>query len=162
EHRLAQTDWLLEEWIAALGNSLELMTEARPVITSDARLVAPEIPAGAIWFSIALTLADAASVLIGGADAEWASLGKAALLAAGVTEPTAVDTRGAYLEIVTQSASGLAQSIAARRGKPVTSLPAQEVKLAEQDLSEAACVTPIEILLHQSHLAKLYVAWTHG
>ncbi len=156
--------WLTEEWLNGLVNSVELMTEVAPSLSVGSRIAAgaPEIPAGALWLSIPLNLAENAAVLIGAAQESWLNIGKAALLAAGVTEVTLEDARGTYLEIVTQATSGLVQSIAARIGKPVESRPAKEVKIRESGFGDTLSVAPIEISLRASVLGKLYLGWSSG
>jgi flagellar motor switch protein FliN/FliY len=156
--------WLTEEWLNGLVNSVELMTEVAPALSVGNRIAAgsPEIPAGALWLSIPLNLAENASVLIGAAQESWLNLGKAALLAAGVTDVTLEDARGTFLEIVTQATSGLVQSIAARVGKPVVSRQAKEVKIRESGFGDTLGVAPIEISLGASVLGKLYLGWSSG
>jgi flagellar motor switch protein FliN/FliY len=105
-----------------------------------------------------LSLDDAPAFFIGASEESWLKIGKAALLAAGVTDASREDARSSYQEIVTQAASELAQSIAARIGKPVTSLPAKEVILA--DRGAALAVTPMGISLRESSLGKLYLGWS--
>jgi flagellar motor switch protein FliN/FliY len=162
--KLGGIGWLTEEWLDKLANSVELMTEVRPGLNSGSRIAAgaPEIPAEALWFSIPLNVAENAAVLIGAAEESWLNIGKSALLAAGVTDVTPEDARSTYLEIVTQATSGLAQSIAARVGKPVVSRPAKEVKQGAQDFGDAPAVSPIEISLRDSALGRLYLGWTSG
>ena len=146
--------WLAEEWAAGLASSIELMTEARPALS-----LGSPVPAGslqALWFSIPLSAAENAAVVVGAAEESWTSIGKSALHAAGVTEATPADMRSTYLEIVAQATSGLAQAIAGRIGKPVSSLPAEEVASA----GAANNVTPVEISLRGMPLGKLYVGWS--
>jgi flagellar motor switch protein FliN/FliY len=165
---LAQQDksgaigWLTEEWIARLSSSVELMTEVAPGLKPGSPVPASAVPADALWLSIPLDLAGNGGVLIGADRESWLSIGKSALLAAGVADATAEDARRTYLEILTQAASGLAQAIGARIGKPVASLPAQEVTLAAQGLGDLVSVTPVEISLRESPLGKLYLRWSEG
>jgi len=157
---LGAVGWLTEEWIAKLASSVELMTEERPGFSAGSRIAAgaAEIPRDALWLSIPLSLADDPAFFIGASEESWLKIGKAALLAAGVTDASREDARSTYQEVVTQAASGLAQSIAARIGKPVTSLPAKEVTLP--DLGAALAVTPMEISLRESSLGKLHLGWS--
>ncbi len=154
--------WLTEEWVARLASSVELMTEVRPGVEPGSRgpASAAQVPAGALWISIPLNLGDDIAIFVGAAEESWLQVGRSALLAAGVTEATTEDARGTYLEIVTQAASGLAQSIAQRIDKPVASLSAREVRLSDPDVGETLAVTPMEISLRGSPLGKLYVGWS--
>jgi len=162
EDKFGAIAWLTEEWIARLSSSIELMTEVAPVLKPGNHVPASAVPADALWLSIPLDLAGNAAVLIGAARESWLPIGTSALQAAGVADATVEDSRGTYLEIVTQATSGLAQTIGARIGKPVASLPAQEVTLAAQDLGDHRSVTPIEISLRESPLGKLYLRWSEG
>jgi flagellar motor switch protein FliN/FliY len=162
--KLDGTGWLTEEWTGKLEGSIELMTETRPGLRLGSRVPAgaPGAAPPALWISIPLDLPEHAAVFIGAAEESWLQLGKAALAAAGVSETTAEDARSTYLEIITQATSGLAQAIAARIGKPVACLPATEVKLSGDDLSEATETTPVEISLRESPLGTLYMGWNSG
>ena len=152
--------WLTEEWIARLSSSVELMTEVAPGLKQESQVPASTVPADALWLSISLDLAGDAAVFIGAAEETWLQIGKSALQAAGVADAALEDARGAYLEIVTQATSGLAQAIGARIGKPVASLPPQELKAAAQDVGDHVVVTPVEISLRESPLGKLYLRWS--
>ncbi len=158
----ASVGWLTEEWVARLASSIELMTEVRPGVDLGSRgpANAAQVPAGALWISIPLNLGDDVAIFVGAAEESWLKVGRSALLAAGVTEATTEDARGTYLEIVTQAASGMAQSIAQRIDKPVASLSAREVRLSDPDVGETLAVTPMEISLRGDSLGKLYVGWS--
>jgi len=162
QNKLGAIGWLTEGWAAKLASSIELMTEVRPGFSAGSRIMidAAEIPVDALWLSIPLSLADDPAFFIGASEESWLKIGKAALLAAGVTDASREDARSTYQEIITQAASGLAQSIAARIGKPVTSLPAKEVTLPE--LGATLAVTPMEISLGESSLGKLHLGWSIG
>ena len=156
---LGAIGWLTEEWIAKLASSVELMTEVRPGFSAGSRIGvdAAEIPAEALWLSIPLNLPNDPAFFIGASEESWLKIGRAALLAAGVTDAGADDARSTYREIVTQAASGLAQSLAGRIGKPVATLPAKELGLGPDD---GLAVTPMEISLRESSLGKLYLGWS--
>ena len=154
--------WLIEEWVRRLGSSVELMTEARPGLKVGVRVAANSagIPAGMEWRSIALDSAAGAEVFIGAAEDTWLYIGKSALVAAGVTEVSSGDARNTYLEIVTQSTSGLAQAIAERLERPVVSFPAKEIQFGARGLDESIGVYPVEISLSEPPPRTLYFGWT--
>jgi len=156
---LGAVGWLTEEWVAKLAGSVELMTEVRPGFSPASRIAvdAVEIPVDALWLSIPLNLANHPAFFIGASEESWLKIGKAALAAAGVTDAGAADARSTYQEIVTQAGPGLAQSIAARIGKPVASQPAKEVDVPGLD---ALAVTPTDISLRESSLGKVYLGWS--
>src|SRR5579864_6528516 len=137
------------------------MTDAAPGLTlSGDRASVSDLP-DALWYSISLSLPDAA-VFVGAFEDSWMHAGKSALLAAGVTEARPEDARGAYLEIITQAASGLAQSLADRLEKPVSILPGREVKPGEDGLERALAATALEMTIGEPPARKLYVAFSQG
>ncbi len=151
--------WLTEEWMAKLASSVEMMTEAAPGLKLASRDQAnvSEVP-DALWYSISLSLAADAAVFIGAVEDTWVHMAQSALVASGVTEASPEDTRGAYLEILTQATSGLAQSIAARLEKPASSLPPRVVKPGEDGLDRALAISTLEITIGEPPSRKLYVA----
>jgi flagellar motor switch protein FliN len=156
--------WLSKEWIAKLANSIEMMTEVRPGTKAGVPVPpgAAEIPVEVLWYFIPLNLAADAAIFVGAAEQSWLHIGQCALRAAGVTELTAADARGAYLEIVSQATSGLSQSLAARLGKPVASLAAKEAQFTETVLGETSALTPVEISLSEPPAAQVYVGWSRS
>ncbi len=154
--------WLIEEWIARLGSSVELMTEARPGLTVGARIAANSaaVPSGVMWHSIALDSGPDAAVFIGAAEETWLHIGRSALAAAGVTDASPDDARSTYFEIVTQATSGLAQAIAERLGKAVVSLPGKEIAFGAHGLNAAVSVSPVEISLSDPPPQQLFVGWS--
>jgi len=154
---LSDTLWLTEEWMAKLASSVEMMTEAPPGLKlgSDQANVS-ELP-DALWYCFPLSLGADVAVFIGAVEDSWLHLGRSALAAARVTEGSPADARSAYLEILTQAASGLAQSIAERLEKPVSGLPAREMKP-----DETAGVTALEITIGEPPARKLYVSWSRA
>jgi flagellar motor switch protein FliN/FliY len=94
-------------------------------------------------------------VFIGAVEDTWAHIGRSALVAAGVADANPADARSAYLEILTQATSGLAQSIALRLGESVSSLPAKEVKPGE-----TASVSSVEITVGEPPPRMLYLVWS--
>jgi flagellar motor switch protein FliN/FliY len=157
------TAWLTEEWMAKLASSVEMMTEAHPGLTLGSGELAniSEIP-DALWYSISLSLAADAAVFIGAVEDTWMYVGKSAMLAAGMAEAGAEDARSAYLETLTQATSGLAQSVATRLEKPVTSLPARMIKAGEDGLDGTLGIGAIEITIGEPPARKLYVGWSRA
>jgi flagellar motor switch protein FliN len=155
--------WLAEEWMARLASSVEMMTEVRPgvVVASRDLTSIADVPS-ALWYSIPLSVAADAAVLVGAPEDTWFHIGKSALLAAGVTEAGADEARGTYLEILTQATSGLAQTISAKLEKTVSSLPAREIKPGEEGFVPSALLIPLEISMGEPPPRKFYVSWSRG
>ena len=154
--------WLTEEWMSKLAASVEMMTEALPGLKLGSRhpAGAPDMPGGVLWYAIPLNVAPGAVLYAGAPEDSWLHIGNSAMLAAGVTEVSQEDARSTYLEIITQATSGLAQAIAGRLGKPVSSLPAKPIQLGQEGLSGATALNPIEISLGEPPLRKLYIGWS--
>ena len=146
--------WLTAEWETRFAGALEMMTEARPGLSCGSPLApsAPEIPAGAIWYSTRFDLGAGMAILAGASEENWRAIGNSALLAAGVTDISAEDARGACFEIVTQAASGLAQDLTAKLGKPVASLAPSQA-----GAGDAACVFPIDITFREPPVIRVYL-----
>ena len=152
------TAWLIQEWMAKLAGSVEMMTEALPGLklgSGDPASVS-QVP-DALWHSIPLSLGADVAVFIGAVEDTWTHIGKSALVAAGISEADPADARSAYLEILTQATAGLAQSIAGRLEKPVSSQPAREMKP-----DETAGVVTLEITIGAPPPRTLYVAWSRA
>jgi flagellar motor switch protein FliN/FliY len=152
------TAWLTEEWMAKLASSVQMMTDSLPGLKlgSPDQANVSEVP-DALWYSIPLSVAADAAVFIGAVEDTWVHIGKSAMVAAGVTELVPADLRSAYLEMLTQATAGLAQSIAARLEKPVSSQPAKEVKPGED-----AKVNSIEITIGEPPPRTIYMAWSRA
>jgi len=133
-----------------------MMTEVRPGVTTG-RIPAAEIIPDALWYTIPLSLAADAAVVLGATEENWLPIGKSALLAAGLMEITDADARGTYLEILAQATSGLAESLAARLGKPVATLPAQQIKAGA-----TTGMIAVDIALNEPGLNRLYLAFSPG
>jgi len=157
------TPWLTEEWMSKLASSVEMMTEAHPGLTLGSGDPAniSDIP-DALWYSISLSMAAEAAVFIGAVEDTWMHVGKSAMLSAGMAEAGVEDARSAYLEILTQATSGLAQCVAARLEKPVTSLPARMIKPGEDGLDGSVGISTLEITVGEPPARKLYVGWSRA
>ena len=135
-----------------------MMTEVRPGLKTGLPIPAgaPEISSGALCFSIPLSVGDDAAVLVCATEENWLAIGSSALLAAGLTEIRPADARGTFLEVISQATSGLAQALASKLNKPVSSLPALEIR------SVAVEMIPVEIALGEPPAPRIYVGWSAG
>lgn len=118
-----QLNWLAEQWAARLGPAVSAMTGER----CSAR-VAPGLPlAGgddkAITGFLGFDIAPGArlAVLIG--ENVWSAVGKSVLAAAGIESAQSDELEGTFLEILQQSLSPLAQSLAPMAGREVVAGP---------------------------------------
>jgi flagellar motor switch protein FliN/FliY len=156
--------WLTEDWLNRFSACVESMTEVRPSLMRGGPIAAgaADVPSGGLWLSLPLDVAPGAAALVGLPAETWQALGKSAQIAAGVDDVTADEARGACLEIVSQATSGLAQSIAARLGRPVASLAPRQIALSGAALAETPGVVPIEISLRDARLGNLFLGFNRS
>lgn len=156
--------WLIEEWVSRLAGSVELMTEVRPGLKLGAAAPAAEaeIPGDALGHVIPFDVAPGAAIYLVAPEQSWQHIGRSAMLAAGMTEVSAEDARGTYLEIVTQTASGLAQAIAGRLGRSVSSLPARQIQPGEEGLTGETVLHSVVISLREPPPRQIYVGWSQA
>ncbi|HTM50363.1 MAG TPA: hypothetical protein VL285_16835 [Bryobacteraceae bacterium] len=158
------TYWLTEDWLNRFSACVESMTEVRPSLMRGGQMAAgaADVPSGGLWLSVPLDVAPGAAALIGMSEETWLAMGKSALTAAGVDAVTPNDAKGVWVEIVSQSTSGLAESIAARLARPVASLAPRQITLSGAALAETPGVVPIEISLRDARLGKLFLGWSRS
>ncbi|MBZ5591156.1 MAG: flagellar motor switch protein FliN [Acidobacteriia bacterium] len=112
--------WLMEQWTTALAAALGSMTDEQPDASftqaTDSAKPAEgkplcweqsfqEIPQPGLWVTAP--------------EKTWQELGRRTLRAAGIETAEPADERNTYLEILSQSLSGLAQNLSARLAKEV-------------------------------------------
>ena len=106
-------------WSDLLVQILESMTDQKPkAVFSEA--AAPDAGEGIFWWEQHLSLSDTAVLWIGAPAQAWNELGARTLRAAGIDTVEEGDARNTYLEILSQSLSGLAQAVGSKRGVEVT------------------------------------------
>ena len=113
-------DWLLENWIARLADSLEGMTGERP---GGVWRAVEGVRCGdgeALWWEQPLSLGENATFWAGAPQAAWFEIGSRALRGAGVEVADTRDARNTYLEVLSQACSGMARVIGRRVGTEVT------------------------------------------
>jgi flagellar motor switch protein FliN/FliY len=112
-------DWLLENWIARLADSLEGMTGERP---GGVWRAVEGVPSGAgdvLWWEQPLSLGESATFWAGAPQAAWLEIGSQVLRGAGIEVSDPHDARNTYLEVLSQACSGLARAIGSRVGAEV-------------------------------------------
>jgi flagellar motor switch protein FliN/FliY len=161
ERRHDNAAWLSEKWIAKLAGSIEMMTEARPGVKGEPCVQPLEAPRQAFWISIPLNLAAGGAIFVGATEENWLPIGQSALLAAGVKTITAADARSAFVEMISQATSGLAQALTERLERPVASFAATEAGFDETVRPSAAALTPVEISLGEDQAStRIYLGWS--
>ena len=155
--------WLIEEWISKLASSVEMMTEARPDLKAGERATAASsnLPAGMLWHSIPVKLPASAAIFLGAPEESWLHIGRSAMSSAGVADASPEDARGAYLEIVAQATSGVAQALSVRLGKSVSTDAAKQIDFGQEDLRETTELYPVDISLQEATPRRIYVGWTN-
>ncbi len=115
--------WLIEQWAAALSQALGSMMGSSPRVGVDPS--APESAQGrapaepVFWWEQPFTVSADCSVWIGAPEASWKAIGREVLKSAGIDDADDENIRSTYLEILSQSLSGLSQALSARLRKEV-------------------------------------------
>ena len=116
--------WLAAEFASGIGRVLESMTGDAPTVEYAGHEIAPDdLAAGddaLLWWEQPLSLAPGAIVWVGANHAAWDGIGGRVLRSAGVEEVDEESSRGTYLEIVTQTLSGIAGAVSARAGREIS------------------------------------------
>jgi flagellar motor switch protein FliN/FliY len=84
------------------------------------------------------------------------------MLSAGVADAGLDDARGAYLEIIAQAASGVAQALSVRLERPVATLTAQQIELGQEELRDTTLLYAVDISLQETPPRRIYVGWTNA
>lgn len=110
---------LAEEWAGLLTQILESMTDQKPK-TAWTAVPVPVAGDDVYWWEQRLSLAEVPLIWVGAPAQTWNELGGRTLRAAGIDTVQAADAKNTWLEILSQSLSGLAQSLGGRLGCEVT------------------------------------------
>jgi flagellar motor switch protein FliN/FliY len=153
--------WLVEDWTGRLAQIVETMSGERPVfrVTPGGEDVPPSQPPppdsdALLWWEQRLSPEAGAAVWVGAPQPTWQALGGLALRSAGLAEAEQGDARNSYLEILSQSLSGLAQSLGADLGATVGPEPGQEVVTP----SEACKLFEVRVALGGAEVPSLFMA----
>lgn len=118
--------WLAEEWGRQFTRTVESMTGEPVLITLAAHdLVADEKEAALdalLWWEQPLSVSTDARIWIGAGPQSWHEIGNRVLRSAGVDDAPSEDVRGTYLEIVSQSLSGVASAVSTMVRKEISCL----------------------------------------
>ncbi len=123
--REALGDWLIQEWSAHFGQSIESMTGERPESSFER---APSLPSDSsggpsdgetFWWEQPFSYPDGAMAWVGAPATSWKEIGERVLKSAGVDDGDAESIKSTYQELVNQSLSGLAQSLTNRLRREV-------------------------------------------
>jgi flagellar motor switch protein FliN/FliY len=110
---------LAEKWSDLVVQTLLSMTDQQPKVNWSE--VTPPVSAeGVFWWKQHLSFDDAALIFVGAPAQTWNELGGRTLRAAGIDTVEEADARNTYLEILSQSLSGLAQAIGSKLDTEVT------------------------------------------
>jgi flagellar motor switch protein FliN/FliY len=109
---------LAGRWADLLTQILQSMTDQKPQVNWS-ETSAPEA-GGMFWWEQHLSLDESALVWVGAPAPAWNELGGRTLRSAGIDTVEEADARNTYLEILSQSLSGLAQAIGSKLGAEVT------------------------------------------
>jgi flagellar motor switch protein FliN/FliY len=124
-------DWLAETWAACLGRAVEGMAGKPPALEWTGEEAAP---VGALlWWEQGFDLLPQPAVWVGAPEETWNGVGSFALRATGVEDVKPEDARGAWLEILSQSLSAMAQAIGDRQERAVAAANGREIDAAPSE-----------------------------
>lgn len=116
--------WLAEEWSRQFTRTMESMTGESVLVTFASRELSAEETDPArkdlLWWEQPFSLGPAALIWTGAPNDTWQEIGNRVLRNAGVDDPAADDIRSTYLEIVSQTLSGVASAASTRAGKEIS------------------------------------------
>jgi len=115
--------WLATEFATRIGLVLESMIGEAPQVAYDTHEISDAERAeeeGLLWWEQPLNLDALATVWIGAREQTWDGIGGRALRSAGVDAVDRDSSRNSYLEILTQTLSGLAQAVSSRAGREIS------------------------------------------
>lgn len=122
---------LARDWASGLASSVASMTMADtpPVIAYAGQATVADLD-GVEWYRCDFDRAHG-TLFAGATGAAWIRLGRTVLEAAGLTGSSEDEARSSAVEILAQAASGLAQALEHRLGRPVSAGPSQRVAPAD-------------------------------
>ncbi len=116
--------WLATEFATQIGVVLESMTGAPPTVVYEPHEISEAERAtgeeSLLWWEQPLSLQPDAAIWIGAVVQTWEGMGGRVLRSAGVDDVDRDSSRNTYLEILTQTLSGLAQAVSSRAGQEVS------------------------------------------
>ncbi len=141
--------WLVEQWTAALSQAVASMMGSSPQVGLDPSPPgsAPQEPV--FWWEQPFSASPDCSVWIGAPETTWKEIGREVLKSAGIDEADDENIRSTYLEILSQSLSGLSQALSARLRREVTSAGGVETAPA------GAPTVALQIVLGEARLPIL-------
>ncbi|MBZ5723580.1 MAG: flagellar motor switch protein FliN [Acidobacteriia bacterium] len=136
---------LLDEWVQALAQVLESMTDQKPEVRWQA---APEPLAAEgtgpeaelLWWKQPFPVSPGAIAWVAAPHATWEYAGRLTLHAAGLEEVEAGEAKNTWFEILAQSLAAMARSIGAILGKEVTCGPGVE-QAPDMDAPQRASIS---------------------
>lgn len=143
ESSLDHARWLMEQWAAALATAIESMTEVRPQVEFAPAEPQPDTAApsgGALCWEQSYKDIPQPALWVTAPEGTWTELGARTLRAAGIETAEPADSRNTFLEILSQSLAGVAQSLTAKLGREVAPERGAERKQAG-DAAHAFTVT---------------------
>jgi flagellar motor switch protein FliN/FliY len=110
---------LYGRWAELLVQILQSMTDQTPK-TSCSDIATPDGGTDMFWWEQRLSLGESCRIWVGAPQQTWNDLGARTLRAAGIDTVEEADAKNTYLEILSQSLSGLAQTLGSQTGAEVS------------------------------------------
>lgn len=138
--------WVLEQFLSRLSDAISsMMGEVPRVGAAGAPLESPA-DEGMLWWEQAFSISSDATLCVGAPAESWRTIGNTVLISAGIENADSDNIKSTFIEILSQSFSGLAQVLSGRirtevncaegaetSSPPPTSYPAV-VNLGDADL----------------------------
>jgi len=115
----AMAEQVMASWADSFATVLETMTEQRPKIESRAA-ASSALDEGFEWWGQNLSILPQPSFWIGAPTESWSALGRMALSALGVDDPSDADLVSTYRDLMAQTSAVVASQLAREFGEEIT------------------------------------------
>lgn len=126
----ASEEWIFAQWTDRLRQAIGAMTGEAPKACSGNEPAAGPMDQDILWWEQTFSAAADAKLCVGAPAQTWRSIGDEILKSAGIDNGDDENIRSTYQEILSQSLSGVAQSISARLRREVMCAAGAEPKTA--------------------------------
>ena len=120
-------EWLFGQWADKLSQAIASMTGEAPKTAISQEFAEDAAGEGTLWWEQPFSGSPDAKLWVGAPLQTWNTIGNEVLKSAGIDDGDDDSIRSTYLEILSQSLSGLGQSISARLRREVTCTRGAEV-----------------------------------
>lgn len=116
----ASEAWLVEQWVTKLSQAVASMMGDAPNAAIGTALQESQPGEEVLWWEQPFSVSPEATFWVGAPSVTWKSIGNEVLKSAGIDDADDTNIKSTYLEILSQSLSGLGQSLSAKLRTEVT------------------------------------------